>query len=486
MKRSTQWFLAALLAGCASSPLEMHPWPRTPPQGPPSGVLFKVSTDLDMSGYYVSMLRIGFSRPQEKDAKTWNDFQHVDIAGDDINKFPNDVVLVALQPGEYTWTGVKVLFSRNEVHTLDQAVGGAFQHFVVEPGKVTVLGALDVSAAIKVTNTKDDGSQDFKGEISTKSAGDDDTRLELLEIAMMRPEAETTGWRMALESAHDVVYARVRAAAIAKREAQVAATRAKAEAEAQALAKAQAEARAKAEAEAQAHPEAVQASAEVAPQPAPRAPAQPPAAPAPSAAPAPPALPVAQPAPVLVASAAAPPAMSAAVGPAEPEAVVAAPSERLGFTLVVGLGAGMAEIHSDMARPVGGSTGPSLSGPGPAVNLLLGMHVSQASSLGVRFDSVGVINDQGNGTFMIVGGDFAHWLGERALLDFSAGLGVKTFTYKDSTPDVRGTGFGLHAGFAYDLVHSRHNALQLNLAAGWGIAQGSMEHFSAGLAYHLY
>ena len=457
MKRA---WLICLVAGCASSPLEMHPWPRRPVAT--SGVLFKLSADLDMNGYYVSMVRIGFSRPQEKNTQTWNDFQHVDVDGDEINKFPNDIVLVPLQPGEYTWCGLKVLFSRNEVHSLDKNVEGAFSHFVVEPGKVTVLGTLDVNAVIKVTNAKADGSQDFQGEISVRTAADDGTRLELVEMAMMRPEGERTAWGAALESAHEAVYARVRAAALAKREAQ----QKQQEAEAEARAKAEAEARAKAEAEAKpkAEAEAQPASAET---------QAPPPSPTPVVASAP---------PVLVASAGAQPAMSPlATTSAEPEALVAAPSERLGFTLEVGMGAGMAAFNRS-----NGIMNISQSGPGPALDLFLGVHVSQNTALGVRTDLVGIFNDQIKGTTYIVGGDASHWFGERTVLDVALGAGVRQTGPKDGGETVSATGFGMHAGLGYDVVHGRHSALQLTLSLGYAMTDGSLEQFAGGLAYHLY
>jgi hypothetical protein len=583
--KKTQLLLAALLAGCGtSSPLEVHPWPRTPPQGAMSGVLFKLSTDLDMSGYYVSMVRVGFSRPQEKDAKTWDEFQHVDIDGDEINKFPNDVVLVPLQPGEYVWTGVKVLFSRNDVHHLDKDVGGAFQRFVVQPGKVTVVGTLEIGAAVKVTNTKADGSQDFQGEISVKSSGDDGARLEVVEMALMRPEAEMRGWRDRLEAARAVVSAQARIAALARSgklhaiavdgmdfagpndiekrwevvfldggmcaygdQAQytnckwertgddivlavndayatyrcklrenaldcaahnivnkdwhatlpryvvtppaatppaVTPPAATPPAVTQAVAETPAPPPAEAAAPAASPPAGetpAQPPAEAQP---PALPAQPPAAaqPAPPVQPAPAAALQPAPAPVLVASAASPSPMTTVAAPAEPEVVVAAPTERLGFTLAIGMGGGMSAFNRNM-----GPMNVSQSGPGPALDLFLGMHVSQNTALGVRTDLVGIINDQIRGSTYIIGADFAHWFGERTMIDLAFGAGIRQIEPKDGSGEsVTATGYGMHAGLGYDLVHGRHSALQLTLSLGYAMADGSLEQFAGGLAYHLY
>jgi hypothetical protein len=447
--------------------------------------LFKVSTDLDMNGYYVSMVRIGFARPQEANAKTWDEFQHVDIDGDDINKFPNDVVLLPLAPGEYTQTAIKVLFTRNSTHSLDKNAGGPFQHFVVEPGKITVLGTLDISAAIKVTNTNGDGSQNFDGELSTRTSGSDEIRLELVDMALMRPEAERAGWRDGLEAAREGVYARVREAAIAKRTEEVAKGRAKAEAEAKLRAEAEAKARADAEAKAAAAAqESTAAPSETAavgpvvatPVPAP-APAAPPPAQLPSATPPAP--------PVLVASAAGTPATVPAVAapPAAAEAsLTASSSERLGFTLEFGLGGGMASFGTKM-----GPIDVRQSGPGPSVSIFLGGHLSPSWSLGVRWDQVGLLNDQVRGFVGIAGGNLARWLGERVLLDLTVGAAFRqTDPLNGNGGSVSDAGLGLHFGFGVDLVHGRHNALQLDLGWGIGFAEGSMQQLSGGLAYHLY
>ena len=205
--------LAALAAGCATTNGgTVASWPSraavgTPaPAAPPSGILFKLNVDADMKGLLITQVDVDFPRLEQIEAKaSVDEWQRLVITGDQLNKFPNDVVLLPLVPGNYFAASSGIMYRWGTTNFVRATAGGSFEHFIVPPGKVVDLGALDIS--LKATDiTKNAAGLDQRGVGGTCTADNTTARkLEVAEAALARPEVDKLGWRDALEGSRDDV-----------------------------------------------------------------------------------------------------------------------------------------------------------------------------------------------------------------------------------------------------------------------------------------
>ena len=202
---------AALSAGCASVATNtLSPWPpnpaasaSTPPAAstePVSAILFKLNIDAAMQGTYLRSLILRFPLLSEIEAKVdaglW---QSISIDGNAVNKFPNDVLLLPVRPGNYFAAGLGV-FYRNPGGNLGNVampLNKEFAHFTVKPGEIVDLGAVDISMEARSVS-------DQMRQTSVTIAADSSLarKVEAVEAALARPEADSLHWRDALEALH--------------------------------------------------------------------------------------------------------------------------------------------------------------------------------------------------------------------------------------------------------------------------------------------
>jgi hypothetical protein len=203
--------LTLSVAGCSMFGAGIRSWPeRNPAVGASSGVLFKLDVDADIENVSIESVRFYFPRLEQYQAKNpVGEIKTAVVRGDALGRFPNDVLLIPLPPGDYYGMTVAVDFDRGPGTDPQRIVtgpgGGLFQHFTVAEDKVTVLGAVrDVLRDHLVLHG-------FNQELSatgrcTVSDGVS-RRLEVADAALARPEAERLHWRAALESARADVLA---------------------------------------------------------------------------------------------------------------------------------------------------------------------------------------------------------------------------------------------------------------------------------------
>lgn len=202
--------LAALLSACATTG-GIAPWPprqTAAAAAPPAGVLFKLNVDADMQGMYLNYVQVFFHplAPDRNSIDTQGDQQLI-VAGDAINKFPNDVVLLPLKPGEYFGTAVGLVYSGSQSQGIVTQAIGAFEHFTLKPGQIRVLGSLDVVAKDRVVSQDANGQQQRTTTNTTSTDSSLAKKLEILDAALSRSEADRLGWRGALEDARRDVLA---------------------------------------------------------------------------------------------------------------------------------------------------------------------------------------------------------------------------------------------------------------------------------------
>jgi len=192
--------LALSLAGCIAG--ETASWSDaggTPPESR-QGVLFKLNIDAELRGNFTFGHDVYFLRPDDPPDEMSMGYlvHHSQFYGVPsrwstagkyhANRFPDDLVLVPLKPGHYKGIDVEVwhLPTARGVasRSLHVAAPGPMDSFDVRPGKLTVLGTMDVKLEIVP------GSATSSAEAVTSDA----ERLEILDEALSRPEAQSRGW----------------------------------------------------------------------------------------------------------------------------------------------------------------------------------------------------------------------------------------------------------------------------------------------------
>jgi len=198
-----------LAAACATPANYVKPWPAREPAdaSAPTGALFKLNVDADMSGMPVVAVRMYLPTYEQAVAKVPVDqWETLTLPGTALNRFPNDVILAPLPPGNYYGSSIQVDFMGNQVHTVNAPPGGVFAHFKVPPGKVAVLGSIDLAVKNSVLSEDASGKQ-ISTNINARPDSSYAKRLEVVNAALARPEADSLRWRAALEAARGDVEA---------------------------------------------------------------------------------------------------------------------------------------------------------------------------------------------------------------------------------------------------------------------------------------
>lgn len=183
---------AVLLSGCGSG---FRNWTaRTNPAD--GAILFEANTtDDNTSGYEVGGLDLNVYPIGEKKYLTWARVGS-ELKGGPVEGFKEKLFILKLPPGLYgTTLSLWVRAALNGVPHLDPP-GGAFQNFKVEPGKVTVLGSLDVAMKLRKTATG------LSWADSTTTYDDRlPERQRIAKAAALRPEAVSGNWKALIDSA---------------------------------------------------------------------------------------------------------------------------------------------------------------------------------------------------------------------------------------------------------------------------------------------
>ncbi|MBI3548083.1 MAG: hypothetical protein HY078_03420 [Elusimicrobia bacterium] len=189
---------ASMLSGCGGF---LHNWTAKsdPSDG---GILFEANiADENTSGFLLRDLAMFFYKPGEKSSSTQVGLGGYGWGGA-IKGFGEHVFLVKLPPGLYSHASLRAGVVGNEVHyiSLDQPKG-AWHDFKVEPGKVTVMGSLDVNIKLKLVSNNG-GSRTFTWEGSNTTWDDRlPARQRVAQVAAGRPEAVSGNWKTAIDYA---------------------------------------------------------------------------------------------------------------------------------------------------------------------------------------------------------------------------------------------------------------------------------------------
>lgn len=187
--------LAAALAGCLPA---VSSWPDVAVNHAAShqGVLVKMTFDSRLSGYFIFAQEVYFLSPTDPpdDARPSFPVHHSQFysAGRyGLNRFPSDLLLIPLKPGHYSGIEVTLWYTPTmtgqagvPAQNLRVRAPDELGSFDVEPGKITVLGT--ILSKVKI------GVSDAEGS-STADTGVPE-KLEVIDEALSRPEAESRGW----------------------------------------------------------------------------------------------------------------------------------------------------------------------------------------------------------------------------------------------------------------------------------------------------
>jgi hypothetical protein len=187
-----------LLCGCYFRALKSWPSRREMDQKKQGAVLLKLTADMKMDAFQFQGIRLIWRTGKDGKGNA-NLVNSLRIRPDMQNQFTNDVLLVPLEPGTYTETLVDVNFI-GHVAQLAELTPEKPLTFTVEPGKVTVIGRLDLSLFLTVISQTED-SREFKTSALVRVDDSALAKTRILEEALARPEADSLQWRDALEAA---------------------------------------------------------------------------------------------------------------------------------------------------------------------------------------------------------------------------------------------------------------------------------------------
>src|SRR5579885_1899049 len=134
MKRTFHLAAAAALFSAGCVPMGARPWPSGSPDAPRSGVLFKLKADRSSPDYAYGGVTI------HAPSLSGGAEARLTVDGVSVNKFPYDVVLMSLPPGEYAPVTVESMWAGYQQHWVATRPAGAFSRFKLKPGKIAVLG----------------------------------------------------------------------------------------------------------------------------------------------------------------------------------------------------------------------------------------------------------------------------------------------------------------------------------------------------------
>jgi hypothetical protein len=187
-----------LLSGCSFRALKSWPPRQEMDQRKQGAILLKLTADMKMSAFQFQGIRLIWRTGKKGmgDASLVNSLR---IRPDMQNQFSNDVLLVPLEPGIYTETVVAVNFIGHEAQLVELTPQKPLI-FTVEPGKITVIGRLDLNLLLNVISQTEDSRQ-FTTNALVRVDDGAQAKTEILEEALRRPESDTLQWRDALEAA---------------------------------------------------------------------------------------------------------------------------------------------------------------------------------------------------------------------------------------------------------------------------------------------
>lgn len=190
--------IAAFLSGCGAN---MSNW--TARANPAEGaILFEANiTDDNTSGFRVRELDMFFYKPGE-DRAGHSMILGSEAWGGPVKGFSEKIFLLKLPVGLYEQVALNMAIVGNEVHwaRLDKP-GGAWKGFKVEPGKVTVLGSIDIGIKLRLVSNSG-GTRTFSWDGSTTTWDDRlPARQAVAKAAAIRPEAVSKNWKDPIDTA---------------------------------------------------------------------------------------------------------------------------------------------------------------------------------------------------------------------------------------------------------------------------------------------
>lgn len=198
--------LSALASGCTSwAQKAWPPYPETVQAGE-GAILLKLTSAAKMSGFRINSVLLMWPDAGETGPHKWSSSQHLRLIGRVVDggvALPDDVVLCDFKPGTYSRLIVRLFFTGQEMHYIDVETDKPL-NLSVEPGKVSVLGRLDLSTVLDVTGFTDKGTEfDIKSKVRLDDGPD--AKAALLREALTRPEADSSRWRAALDDAQSAL-----------------------------------------------------------------------------------------------------------------------------------------------------------------------------------------------------------------------------------------------------------------------------------------
>lgn len=188
-----------LLTGCDKTKKSWPPREEMEQKGE-GAILFRLTSDIQTSDFQMYVVTVRWPKSAAENGDGMMRSQRIeDALGKASSSPPSEVILVRLKPGTYPETAVNWAFTGHQYHWVETRPEKPIA-FTVEPGKITVIGRVDVKANVAVT------SQDDRGRNFTTASTmliDDSLRAktEALDEALSRPEADSRHWRGLLEAA---------------------------------------------------------------------------------------------------------------------------------------------------------------------------------------------------------------------------------------------------------------------------------------------
>jgi hypothetical protein len=187
------------IAGCTSWAQKAWPPRQEALAGGRGALLFALKPDLSMGEYQGGSMLVRWPERNAPDQITWYKSQHYRMLFQGQGPYADEVVLIPLNAGEYPRTILRIFYVGYQQHyedlEPDPPVG-----FTIEPGKVTVLGRLNLNANLGV-QAETGTSRQFTLAAKFKIDDSPATKSAVIAAALNRPDAAALDWRDALEAA---------------------------------------------------------------------------------------------------------------------------------------------------------------------------------------------------------------------------------------------------------------------------------------------